>query len=64
MNLTVLERELAYMVYFGGILPENFDRKIIWEKKVYRVKMVGGMVVFCQDIRTKKIYKDNQKKAV
>ena len=58
MNVSNLEKEIAYLIYFKGSLPENFTRKILFEGKILLVVCTNGSIIFCQNLKTKKVYYD------
>ena len=58
MNIANLEKELVYMIYFKGSLPENFTRKILFDGKILLVVCTNGSIIFCQNLKTKKVYYD------
>ena len=58
-DMTSLESSIMYQVYFSCQLPENFDRKFFYSGEILRVKCINGVIVYCQNLKTKKVYKDS-----
>ena len=58
-DMASLESSIMYKVYFSCQLPENFDRKFFYSGKTLRVICTNGVIVYCQNLKTKKVYKDS-----
>ena len=59
-DVASLESSIMYQIYFSCQLPENFDRKFLYSGETLRVKCTNGVVVYCQNLKTKKVYKDTR----